>query len=134
MVTVKRLDHVNIQTLALAETARFFNDVLELAARPAFPGANMAEVIWMFDAEERPIVHITVPGMTFAKDAERPIRDDTGALHHVAFECDGHAAMLVRLNRLGLAYRCRDIAAIGLRQVFVSDPNGVLLELNFRAD
>ena len=134
MATVRTLDHVNIQTAAVAETARFFAEVLELRPGPVFPGADMAQVTWMFDAQDRPLVHITVPGMTFAEDAERAIRGDTGALHHVAFECDGHEAMLARLERLGHGYRCREIAAIGLRQVFVSEPNGVLLELNFRGD
>jgi catechol 2,3-dioxygenase-like lactoylglutathione lyase family enzyme len=132
MATVKALDHVNIQTLAVADTARFFTDVLELAARPPFPGADTAQVTWMFDADDRPIIHITLPGMTFAEDADRPLRPDTGALHHVAFECADHAAMLARLDRMGIAYRRRDIAPIGLQQIFVTEPNGVLLELNFR--
>lgn len=132
MATVKALDHVNIQTHDVAGTARFFTDVLELRAGAMFPGADMASVTWMFDADNRPLVHITLPGMTFAEDAGRPLQPDTGALHHVAFECEGHDAMLARLEALGLAFRTRDIAAIGLRQVFVTDPNGVLLELNFR--
>ncbi len=132
MPVVTSLDHVNIQTQAVAETARFFRDVLDLDARPPFPGANMAEVTWMFDAQGRPLIHITIPGLTFAEDADRPVRPDTGALHHVAFECEGHAEMLARLGRLAIPCRQRDIAAIGLRQIFVSEPNGVLLELNFR--
>jgi catechol 2,3-dioxygenase-like lactoylglutathione lyase family enzyme len=134
MTTVKSLDHFNIQTQDVAGTARFFADVLELRAGPVFPGAEMAAVTWMFDAAERPLVHITLPGMTFSEDAGRPIGEDTGALHHVAFECSGHDAMLARLGGLGLAFRTRDIAAIGLRQIFVAEPNGVLLELNFRGD
>ncbi|TFU03395.1 glyoxalase [Polymorphobacter arshaanensis] len=132
MVTVKTLDHVNIQTTAVAETAGFFTDVLELSAKPPFPGMDMAEVTWMFDHADRPVIHITRPGATFAEDADRPLRPDTGVLHHVAFECDGYDAMLARLARLGLAYRTRDIAPIGLRQLFVHEPNGVLLELNYR--
>lgn len=134
MPTVKTLDHVNIQTEAVAATAAFFVDVLELAPRPPFPGADPAQVIWMFDAADRALVHITRPGATFAEDAARPLRPDTGALHHVAFECDGHAAMLQRLAVRGLAFRQRDIAAIGLRQIFVAEPNGVLLELNYRGE
>lgn len=86
----------------------------------------------MFDASDRPLVHITMPGTTFAEDADRPERPDTGAFNHVAFECNDHGGMLDRLGRLGIAFRRRDIAAIGLQQVFVTEPNGVLLELNFR--
>jgi catechol 2,3-dioxygenase-like lactoylglutathione lyase family enzyme len=133
-VTVKSLDHVNIQTRDVAGTAQFFTDVLDLRAGPVFPGADMAAVTWMFDAHDRPLIHITLPGMTFAEDADKPIGPETGALHHVAFECDGHDAMLARLDRLGLTLRTRDIAPIGLRQIFVTDPNGVLLELNYRGD
>jgi catechol 2,3-dioxygenase-like lactoylglutathione lyase family enzyme len=131
MPVVTALDHVNIQTLAVADTAQFFTAVLDLAARPPFPGADATQVTWMFDAQGRALIHITVPGLTFAEDADRPARPDTGALHHVAFECEGHAEMLARLERLATC-RQRDIAAIGLRQIFVSEPNGVLLELNFR--
>ena len=131
MPVVTALDHVNIQTRDVAATARFFSDVLDLAARPPFPGADAAQVMWMFDAEGRPLVHITLPGMTFAEDAKRPLRPDTGAFHHVAFECQDHAAMLARLVGLAIPYRQRDIDAIGLKQIFVTEPNGVLLELNF---
>ncbi len=131
MPTVAALDHVNIQTRAVAETARFFSDVLDLVARPPFPGADAEQVTWMFDALGRALVHITLPGMTFAEDAERPLRPDTGALHHVAFECEDHGAMLARLEGLAIPFRRRDIDAIGLQQIFVSEPNGVLLELNF---
>ncbi|WP_426164417.1 VOC family protein [Sandarakinorhabdus sp. DWP1-3-1] len=131
-MTVKSLDHVNIQTTAVAETAQFLADVLELRPGPVVPGGDMARVTWMYDAQDRPLVHITLPGQTFAEDADRPLRADTGALHHVAFECTGHAAMLERLERLGIPARHRHIGEIGLQQVFVTEPNGVLLELNFR--
>ncbi len=134
MPTVLALDHVNIQTTDLAGTARFFAEVLDLAPGEAVPGAGTERVVWMRDAGGRPLVHLTLPGATFADDAARAARADTGALHHVAFECQGHADMLARLERLGLAWRTRDIPTIGLRQVFVTEPNGTLLELNFRGD
>jgi catechol 2,3-dioxygenase-like lactoylglutathione lyase family enzyme len=131
-VTVTALDHVNIQTVDVTGTAQFFADVLDLRAGPPFPGADMGQVTWMFDAADRPLVHITSPGMTFAGDPAPVAGSSTGALHHVAFACTGYGSMIARLERLGLAHRLRDIAAIGLRQIFVTEPNGVLLELNYR--
>lgn len=131
-MTVTALDHVNIQTPDVAGTARFFEDVLGLVARCPFPGADTANVTWMFDAQDRPLVHITRPGVTFDTTPGDVIGTGTGPLHHVAFECVGHDAMLARLTRLGLAHRVREIAEIGLRQIFVHEPNGVLLELNYR--
>jgi catechol 2,3-dioxygenase-like lactoylglutathione lyase family enzyme len=130
-MTVKSLDHVNIQTLDVAGTARFFTDVLDLAARPPVPGLDPDQITWMWDRERRPIVHITRPGHTFADEAEKPIGTDTGPIHHVAFECEGHAAMLARLKSMDLSCRTRDISQIGLRQIFVHEPNGVVLELNY---
>ena len=132
MPTVKALDHINIQTPLLAQTVRFFADVLDLVPGASPGGTSADKVTWMFDSTGRPLVHITTPGMTLADEGSNHARQDTGALHHVAFECEGHAAMLARLAQQGHAHRCRDIDSIGLRQIFVQDPNGVLLELNFR--
>jgi hypothetical protein len=36
-----------------------------------------------------------------------------------------------RLDRHGLKYHPNDSLAIGLRQIFLEDPNGLKLELNF---
>ena len=59
------------------------------------------------------------------------IGQDTGAVHHVALACYGHDAMLATLDRLGLEHRENHVVAIDLKQIFVRDPNGVLLELNY---
>jgi hypothetical protein len=37
-----------------------------------------------------------------------------------------------RLDRMGLHHRGNHVIAIDLKQIFVRDPNGVLLELNYR--
>jgi catechol 2,3-dioxygenase-like lactoylglutathione lyase family enzyme len=57
----------------------------------------------------------------------------TGALHHVAFSCQDFETMIGKLEARGLPHRVNVIGAIGLKQVFLADPNGVLLELNFFA-
>ena len=76
-VSVGVLDHFNIRTRRLAETVRFYEDVLGLEKGPrpnfAFPGA------WMY-SEGRPVVHIR--GMQWheparpAADLLRPKRQD----------------------------------------------------------
>jgi len=53
---------------------------------------------------------------------------------HVALNCRGYDETIARLNARRLDYRLNLVQAIGLRQVFTQDPNGVLLELNFFAD
>ena len=122
------LDHVNIQTTRLADTVRFFADVLELTAGDPPPPLDPALVQWMFDDTGRAIFHLTTPGSIGGYNESA----DTGAVHHVALDCSGHDAMVSRLDRLGVDHRDNHVVAIDLKQIFVRDPNGVLLELNYR--
>ncbi len=130
-MTVKALDHINIQTADLAATVRFFADALDLTEGDPPPGLDPARIRWMFDAAGRALFHLTAVG---ALDGVAAVAagQGSGAVHHVALDCSDHAAMLARLATLGLAHRCNDVPSIGLAQIFVSDPNGVLIELNFR--
>jgi len=43
-----------------------------------------------------------------------------------------HVETIAQLEGRGLRYRQNFIGDIGLRQIFVQDPNAVTLELNFR--
>ena len=125
------LDHVNIQTVKLDETVAFYRDVLELRAGDPPPPLEPARVQWMFDPDGGAIFHLSSPGALNAI-GDINIREDTGAVHHVALACKGHDAMIARLDRLGLEHRENHVVAIDLKQIFVRDPNGVLLELNYR--
>ncbi|MGI4881103.1 MAG: VOC family protein [Janthinobacterium lividum] len=130
---INGLDHVNIQTRALAATAAFFRDVLDL--EPRDPPANLdpLRVRWMYDADGRAIFHLTEPGSLLDDAGDATLIGSTGAVHHVALDCSGHDAMIARLERLGLDHRRSYAAPVDLRQIFVHDPNGVLLELNYKS-
>ena len=134
-MAVNGLDHINIQTRSLAETVRFFADVLDLTPGDPPAGLDPARIQWMFDAAGRPLFHLSTPGSLLTGDAASGVAhsEGTGALHHVALDCSGHAAMIERLDRLGIAYRTTAVPSIDLKQVFIHEPNGVLLELNFRS-
>jgi hypothetical protein len=58
----------------------------------------------------------------------------TGSIHHVALRCQGYEETIGRLDARGADYQVNLVEAIGLRQIFTEDPNGVLLELNFFAE
>ena len=122
-MSVDGFDHVNIQTRDLAATVRFFEAVLDLRAGDPPPGLDPARIQWMFDGAQRPLFHL----LTVA-DAPR----GSGSVHHVALECSDFDAMTARLDQLAVPYRVTELPAIDLRQVFVTEPNGTLLELNFR--
>jgi catechol 2,3-dioxygenase-like lactoylglutathione lyase family enzyme len=125
------LDHVNIQTVKLGETVAFYRDVIELRAGDPPPPLDPAHVQWMFDPDGRAIFHLSSPGALIGTNAIN-VGQDIGAVHHVALSCNGHDAMIEKLDRLGLAHNENHVVAIDLKQIFVRDPNGVLLELNYR--
>jgi catechol 2,3-dioxygenase-like lactoylglutathione lyase family enzyme len=124
-VSVGVLDHFNIRTRNLADTVRFYEDVLglEKGARPnfAFPGA------WMY-SEGKAVVHLVDISKT--DELQKP---DSGVVHHVAFISRGFAGMKKRLEAGKFEYDSRQVPGGDLWQIFVNDPNGVMIELNYEA-
>jgi len=130
---INALDHVNIIAADLEATTRYYTQVFGLERRDAPPPLTPANAQWLYDSEGRAIIHVN--SIDCPRHYDRDVRPGpTGALHHVALNCSGYEESLARLRAGGLAYRENRVAAIGLRQVFTLDPNGVLFELNFFAD
>lgn len=130
---VNALDHVNIITADLERTARYYAGLFGLERRDAPPPLTPANAQWMYDAAGRAIIHIN--SLDCPRAYERDLTPGpTGALHHVALNCSGYDEMITRLQERQLACQVNLVQAIGLRQVFTVDPNGVLLELNFFQD
>lgn len=130
---VQRLDHVNIITDRLAETARFYAELLDLEERDAPPPLTPATARWMYDASGQAILHLNSLDCPRTFPREVAPGGETGAIHHVALRCGDFGAVKARLDARQAEYRINDIPAIGLRQIFTADPNNVLLELNFFA-
>ena len=124
-MSVGVLDHFNIRTRQLDDTVRFYEDVmgLEKGPRPnfAFPGA------WMY-SEGKAVVHIVDISRT--DEAQKP---DSGVVHHVAFASTGFSGMQQRLKSKAMAFDSRQVPGGELWQIFVTDPNGVMVELNYEA-
>jgi len=128
---VEGLEHVNIVAADIGRTVEFYEKVLGLEAReipvapPGYPGR------WIYDEQDRAILHVQV------HDPERhgPLgeaRSATGAIDHVALACSDFAEMRRRCDTMGLEYRVSDVPGRSFKQIFVSDPDNVMLELNFR--
>lgn len=132
-MTAITLDHVNIVTDDLPGTACFYRDLLGLDVRDGPPPLAPSDVQWLYDGQGRAIIHANRHGAqaVVARDTSAAA---TGAIHHVAFSCTGYSAMEAKVAAMGLAVRTNALPSIGLRQMFVEDPNGVLLELNFFGD
>ncbi|WP_417319087.1 VOC family protein [Emcibacter sp.] len=119
-----RIHHYNIWTADLAATLDFYSRVLGLkeGARPPIPLPGA----WMYDPSGEPVLHI----YDGAK-AGRDVPHGGGALDHVAFEAEDYDGMEKQIIEAGVAYKTNLVEGIGLRQIFVEDPNGITIELNF---
>lgn len=129
------LDHVNIRVSPdlLASVRRFYVEVVGLVdgARPPFGSVGH----WLY-AGTQPVIHLSVlragdiPGSTAAPQAESA---SGGAVDHIAFGCDDLDGMLSRLAALGIAYRSATVPLLEQTQLFLRDPAGNGVELNFSA-
>lgn len=133
-MTVNALDHVNIITDKLDETARFYETLLGLERRDGPPPLTPQNAQWMYDGAGRAIIHVNAVDCPRAYDRAVEPGSLTGAIHHVALNCSGYDDVIARIATLGLGCQTNMVDAIGLRQIFTADPNNVLLELNFFGD
>ena len=134
------LNHFSIRTLDLAATQTFYVSVLglQVGPRPDFPFPGC----WLYqgplDSYANAAVHVIgidakdSSGLSnYLGDREATDLQGSGALDHVAFFATGLADMLVRLQTQGLTPRRRDVPGLGLHQLFLDDPNGIVVELNY---
>jgi catechol 2,3-dioxygenase-like lactoylglutathione lyase family enzyme len=116
------LDHINIRTTELAKTRTFFTEVLGLTVgwRPDFPFGGT----WLY-AGDKDVVHLV--------EVAKPSQPSRGsALDHFAFAIDDYEDAERRLKAAGMAYEPSQAPNGGIRQMFVTELNGVTIELNCR--
>ncbi|WP_108792114.1 VOC family protein [Erythrobacter sp. Alg231-14] len=130
---VERLDHVNIIAHDLKQTAQFYAELLDLKEGDGPPPMRPDQVRWMFDSSGNAILHLNSAEFPRLFDRDVAPGDETGAIHHVALRCGDFETVKSRLDARGADYQINEVASAGLRQIFTSDPNNVLLELNFFA-
>ncbi len=124
------LEHVNIVAADIGATCAFYERLLDMEARP-IPVMPDSPGRWIYDRNDQPIIHVQVHN----PERHGPLdeaRASTGAIDHVALACDDFEGMKARCEEMGLEYRATELPGANFRQLFVSDPDNVLLELNFR--
>ena len=137
-----QLNHFSIRTLDLPACQHFYCDVLGLVVgpRPPFPFPGL----WLYAGDTavyaNAAVHIIgidrsdpVGLQQYLGDRAEASLQGTGAVDHLAFFSTGLVATLARMREHGVPFRERTVPALDLHQVFVDDPNGVVIELNFPA-
>ena len=122
-MSVGVLDHYNVSTRRLGDTVRFYEDILGLVNGPRppfdFPGA------WLY-SEGHPVLHLNDISPT---DKQQPA--DSGVIDHIAFGSRGFEAMQRHLAQKEVQFRVNVVPNSSRRQIFLTDPNNVLIELNY---
>lgn len=122
---IQRIDHINISGSAelLARCRDFYVNVLGLrdGDRPQFRSRGY----WLY-AGDAPLVHLS-------ERAHGHETQPAGTLDHYAFACTGDVEEMVqRLEQHGVAFTIDRVPARNQTQIFLRDPAGVGIELNFR--
>ena len=123
---IDTLDHINIRTMKMEETKDWYCGVLglEVGFRPPFDEHGY----WLY-AGGVAIVHLS-----YGEDGapRRTVREAMGdGLDHIGLSGTGYHDMLARLRRLSVAHDKRLVGGGRIAQVFLHDPNGVLVELGY---
>lgn len=140
-MSVRRIDHYAIRTADLEPTRRFYTEVVGLTVGPRppfeFPG------LWLYcgdpGAPGNAVVHVIGIDAADKEHLRAPTADGsssagvTGPVDHIAFGATGLAEMRAKLESLGVPYRLRTVPQTGLHQIFLEDPSGIVLELNYAA-
>ncbi|MDA0824082.1 MAG: VOC family protein [Proteobacteria bacterium] len=132
-MSLQSLDHFLVYASDLEVTKQFYVETLglELGVRPpfGFPG------YWLY-LEGRAVVHLAGDDGSgnYEKYLEkRNTQTDggTGALDHIAFRCADFDSFRTKLDGLNISYTHRVVPDFDLQQLFVKDPDGLRIELNF---
>lgn len=136
------INHFSIRTTDLHATQQFYEQVLSLTVgpRPEFPFPG----VWMYRGDHGDIANAVVhvigidpsdrAGLAnYLGDRNISTLHGTGCIDHVAFSATGLDVMLKHLAHLDIEVRERTVSSLGLHQLFLDDPNGVVVELNYPA-
>lgn len=132
-MALTKMEHYLVLTDDIHVTRDFYRDVLGLSEgfRPPmeFPG------YWLY-LGDTPCIHIgdwnvytlvaTRQGIPVSAPAP-----GTGPVDHIAFNATDFEGTVQTLESHGVEFCRNAVPAVGLRQLFFEDPNGVKIELNF---
>jgi catechol 2,3-dioxygenase-like lactoylglutathione lyase family enzyme len=128
------IEHFLIQSADIEATKDWWVNVLGLRVGPhpdfKFP------VYWLY-AGDRDVLHLTQGGANVSDNRMKYLGQSSqatqgsGVVDHIGFRCTGLHDMIDHLTRLKVEFKERQVDDQGLYQLFLFDPNGVKVELNF---
>ncbi len=122
-------NHFTIRAQDVERTREFYVDVLGLHVGPRPDFANQG--YWLY-CGVTPIIHLFDAGLeeVYVGNVEHTTRG-SGSVDHIALSGDDHAGMRRRLEERGVPYKELKLPELDVDQLFVEDPNGLTVEMQF---
>ena len=134
---LSHIEHFLLQTADMEGTRKWYVEVLGMRVGPSpdfkFP------VFWMY-LGDKDVVHVTEGGKGVSENRRKYVGQQsdavsgTGVVDHIAFRATGLRDMIAHLTKLGIDFKQRRVDDQGLYQLFLFDPNGVKVELNYASE
>jgi catechol 2,3-dioxygenase-like lactoylglutathione lyase family enzyme len=122
-MAVRAFQHVNTRSADVERTKDFYVRLgLRVGDRPPFASRGY----WMYLGEQ-PVLHLV------HRPDGQPHHDGSGNVDHLAFEATDLEGTRRALADAGLPFREAVVPRDGTIQIFVRDPDGLTVELNFAA-
>ena len=119
---VDMLQHVNIRVRDLEASKEFYVGAVGLRVGPRPPVASVGYWLYLGD---QPVIHLV-----YVPSGQAPAAG-SGVVDHIAFHGIDFESAKDRFAALGIPFREALIPRDGTRQLFIHDPDGVKIELNF---
>lgn len=116
------LDHVNVRCSDLDATRAFFETVVGLlpGKRPDFPFPGY----WLYSGDQA-VVHLVEQRLSGEPSGK-------GTVDHFAFRGGSdYTLRKAAITAAGLSFRENDVPGLNMRQIFVTGPDDVVVELQF---
>jgi catechol 2,3-dioxygenase-like lactoylglutathione lyase family enzyme len=133
---LSHIEHFLVQTEDMEKTKDWYVDVLGMTVgyHPDFK----FPVYWLYIGD-KDVVHITEGGKNISENRKQYLGQQsdavrgTGVVDHIAFRASCLQDMIAHLQATGIDFNQRQVDDQGLYQLFMFDPNGIKIELNFPA-
>ena len=132
---IESFDHYTVRAADIEASTRFYVDLLGFRAQTL---TDLGFQLVMLYLGEQAVVHLleTGPGLDAFMGRPAPAipngpRRITGNMEHIAFNGTGLGTLRQRLVENGVRFTERILKEYGGCQLFVNDPDGVELEINF---
>jgi catechol 2,3-dioxygenase-like lactoylglutathione lyase family enzyme len=129
-VPLHRIEHFLVLSDDMDGTRDWYERALALVPgdRPPLEFAGH----WLY-ADDVPVVHVAdrAEYKAHASNMGLAATVGTGTVDHIAFSGSDYEAIKSRLDAAAVPYVTNEIPGL-MRQLFVSDPNGVRIEINVR--